>query len=153
MGGRASAVPGNIQSARERVPPVDLDLYHGSEGIASDRKPSRIRQGSSLRRGSSQRCSYNQVSSRNLEIFNSNKEKRMAKSKEIRNVTIVGTGVLGASWAAYYLCRGLDEIATDPAPNAEASLRKYVDEAWTLCSSAGLKLGASRDRRAFTTRM
>jgi len=45
MGGRASAVPGNLQSARERVPPVDLDLYHGSEGIASDRKPSRIRQG------------------------------------------------------------------------------------------------------------
>jgi len=55
----------------------------------------------------------------------------MAKSREIRNITIVGTGVIGASWAAYYLSRGLDVIATDPAPNAEANLRKYVDEAWT----------------------
>src|SRR5437016_7580863 len=77
----------------------------------------------------------------------------MAKNREIRNVAIVGTGVIGASWAAYYLSRGLDVIATDPAPNAEANLRKYVDEAWTLLSSAGLKLGASRDRLAFTTDM
>src|SRR5437870_11802226 len=77
----------------------------------------------------------------------------MAKNREIRNVAIVGTGVIGASWAAYYLSRGLDVIATDPAPNAEASLRKYVDEAWTLLSSMGLKPGASRDRLAFTTDM
>jgi len=77
----------------------------------------------------------------------------MAKNREIRNVAIVGTGVIGASWAAYYLSRGLDVIATDPAPNAEASLRKYVDEAWTLLSSTGLKPGASRDRLAFTTDM
>lgn len=77
----------------------------------------------------------------------------MAKNREIRNVAIVGTGVIGASWAAYYLSRGLDVIATDPAPNAEAGLRKYVDEAWTLLSSTGLKPGASRDRLAFTTNM
>jgi len=77
----------------------------------------------------------------------------MAKNKEIRNVAIVGTGVIGASWAAYYLSRGLDVIATDPAPNAEANLRKYVDEAWTLLASMGLKPGASRDRLAFTTEM
>ena len=77
----------------------------------------------------------------------------MAKNKEIRNVAIVGTGVIGASWAAYYLSRGLDVIATDPAPNAEANLRKYVDEAWTLLAKHGPKTGASRDRLAFTTEM
>jgi len=32
--------------------------------------------------------------------------------------------------AAQYLARGFDVVATDPAPNAEANLRKYVDEAW-----------------------
>ena len=43
----------------------------------------------------------------------------MAKNIEIQNIAIVGTGLIGASWAAYYLSRGLNVIATDPAPNAE----------------------------------
>ncbi len=37
----------------------------------------------------------------------------MPKNKEIRNVAIVGTGVIGASWAALYLARGLTVVATD----------------------------------------
>src|SRR3984957_8365139 len=77
----------------------------------------------------------------------------MAKNKEVQKIAIVGTGVIGASWAAYYLSRGLDVIATDPAPNAEANLRKYVDEAWPLLTSVGLQPGANRDRLAFTTDM
>ena len=77
----------------------------------------------------------------------------MAKNKQIQNIAIVGTGVIGASWAAYYLARGFDVIATDPAPDAEANLRKYVDEAWTLLADAGLTPGASRGRLAFTTDM
>jgi phosphoglycerate dehydrogenase-like enzyme len=48
----------------------------------------------------------------------------MKKIEEIHNIVIVGTGVIGASWAAYYLSRGFSVVATDPAPNAEASLRK-----------------------------
>ena len=69
---------------------------------------------------------------------------------QIRNVAIVGTGLIGASWAAQYLASGLDVIATDPAPNAEASLRKSVDEAWKLLTEIGLASGASRDRLTFT---
>jgi len=53
----------------------------------------------------------------------------VAKNDEIKNVAIVGTGVIGASWAAYYLSRGFNVIATDPAPNAEINLRNYVAEA------------------------
>ncbi len=77
----------------------------------------------------------------------------MAKSKEIRNVAIVGTGVIGASWAALYLARGLNVVATDPAPNAEVNLRKYVDEAWKDLTVIGLSPSASRDRLKFTTDM
>lgn len=77
----------------------------------------------------------------------------MAKSKEIRNVAIVGTGVIGASWAALYLARGLDVVATDPAPNAEANLRKYIDNAWKDLEVIGLSPGASRDRLKFTLDM
>jgi hypothetical protein len=29
-----------------------------------------------------------------------------------------------------YLARGFDVVATDPAPNAESSLRKLIEEAW-----------------------
>ncbi|MBV9929059.1 MAG: 3-hydroxyacyl-CoA dehydrogenase, partial [Acidobacteria bacterium] len=54
----------------------------------------------------------------------------MPFDKPIRRIAIVGTGVIGASWAALYLARGFDVVATDPAPNAEAHLRQYVDEAW-----------------------
>ena len=77
----------------------------------------------------------------------------MNYDKPIRCITIVGTGVIGASWAAYYLARGLDVVATDPAPGAEAKLRKYVDEAWSTLTAAGLASGASRERLRFTTDM
>src|SRR3954470_7171705 len=71
----------------------------------------------------------------------------------VRRIAIVGTGVIGASWAAYYLARGFDVVASDPAPNAEANLRKYIDEAWSELTTIGLSQGASRDRLSFTTNM
>src|ERR1700751_2492419 len=77
----------------------------------------------------------------------------MSFAKPIRRVAVVGTGVIGASWAAQYLARGLDVVATDPAPDAEANLRKYVDEAWEQVEEIGLSAGASRDRVTFTKDM
>jgi len=77
----------------------------------------------------------------------------MPKSKEIQNVAIVGAGVIGASWAALYLARGLNVVATDPAPNAEANLRRYIDGAWKDLRVIGLSPGASRDRLTFTLDM
>src|SRR5258706_21514 len=77
----------------------------------------------------------------------------MNYNKPIKRIAIVGTGVIGASWAAQYLARGFDVVATDPAPNAEANLRKYVDEAWPQLTAIGLSPGASRDRLSFSTNM
>jgi 3-hydroxyacyl-CoA dehydrogenase len=77
----------------------------------------------------------------------------MSFNKPVRRIAIVGTGVIGASWAAQYLARGFEVIATDPAPNAEANLRKYVEEAWPALTDIGLSPGASRDRLAFTSTM
>src|SRR5262247_1302507 len=73
----------------------------------------------------------------------------MSLNKPIRRIAIVGTGVIGASWAAQYLARGFDVVATDPAPNAEANLREYVDEAWPALTKIGLSPGAARDRLRF----
>jgi 3-hydroxyacyl-CoA dehydrogenase len=77
----------------------------------------------------------------------------MTVKKPVRRIAIVGTGVIGASWAAQYLARGFDVVATDPAPNAEANLRTYVDAAWPALTQIGLSAGASRDRLSFTADM
>jgi hypothetical protein len=74
----------------------------------------------------------------------------MSYNNQLNAIAVVGTGVIGASWAAEYLARGFDVVATDPAPNAEANLRKYVDEAWKDLTNIGLSKGASRDRLTFT---
>jgi 3-hydroxyacyl-CoA dehydrogenase len=74
----------------------------------------------------------------------------MSYNKPIKRIAIVGTGVIGASWATEYLARGFDVVATDPAPNAEANLRKYVDEAWNDLTKVGLSKDASKDRLTFT---
>jgi 3-hydroxyacyl-CoA dehydrogenase len=77
----------------------------------------------------------------------------MASDKPIGRIAIVGTGVIGASWAAEFLARGFDVIATDPAPNAEANLRKYIDAAWPALTTMGLAKKASRERLSFTADM
>src|SRR6185503_18971936 len=77
----------------------------------------------------------------------------MSYDKPIHRIAIVGTGVIGASWAAQYLARGFDVVATDPAPNAEENLHKYVDEAWEQLAAIGLSTGASRDRLSFNANM
>jgi 3-hydroxyacyl-CoA dehydrogenase len=69
--------------------------------------------------------------------------------RPIARVAVVGTGVIGASWAAYFLAQGLDVVATDPAPGAEERLRDYVGKAWPTLETMGLKPGASIDRLRF----
>ena len=77
----------------------------------------------------------------------------MTLNKPVRRIAIVGTGLIGGSWAAQYLARGFDVIATDPAPNAEANLRKYVDSAWPALTALGLSANASRERLSFSLEM
>lgn len=68
----------------------------------------------------------------------------------IKNITIIGTGVIGASWAALFLAKGLDVTATDIADGAEERLRAYIDNAWPMLTSLGLAPAADRKRLKFT---
>jgi 3-hydroxyacyl-CoA dehydrogenase len=77
----------------------------------------------------------------------------MAGNKPISRVAIIGTGVIGASWAAQFLAKGLDVVATDIAPNAEEALRHFVDAAWPALERLGLAEGASRSRLTFVADM
>ena len=73
----------------------------------------------------------------------------MSDSKPIQKVAIIGTGVIGASWAALFLAKGLDVVATDIAPGAEAALRHFVETAWPALTRLGLAPGASQARLTF----
>jgi 3-hydroxyacyl-CoA dehydrogenase len=74
----------------------------------------------------------------------------MTNAKPIRRIAIFGTGVIGASWTALFLAKGLHVVATDIAPNAEASLREFVDTAWPALKRLGLSPGASQTNLKFT---
>lgn len=68
----------------------------------------------------------------------------------VKRVAVVATGVIGASWAAYFLARGLDVEATDPAEGAEHRLRASVARHWSVLQEQGLlAAGASPERLRF----
>jgi 3-hydroxyacyl-CoA dehydrogenase len=74
----------------------------------------------------------------------------MSTNKPIHRIAIIGTGVIGASWTALFLAKGLEVIATDVAPDAEAALRQFVVAAWPALERLGLAPGASHSNLAFT---
>jgi carnitine 3-dehydrogenase len=55
-----------------------------------------------------------------------------------RTVACIGAGVIGGGWAAYFLARGFDVVAWDPAPDAEARLRRIVEAARPALNELGL---------------
>jgi 3-hydroxyacyl-CoA dehydrogenase len=74
----------------------------------------------------------------------------MTDTKPIRRIAIIGTGVIGASWTALFLAKGLQVVATDVAPNAETALRKFVETAWPALKRLGLSPGASQSNLKFS---
>jgi len=74
----------------------------------------------------------------------------MSTDRPFRRIAIIGTGVIGASWTALFLAKGLKVVATDVAPNAETALRKFVENAWPALKRLGLAAGASQSNLKFT---
>jgi carnitine 3-dehydrogenase len=72
---------------------------------------------------------------------------------EVTHVAVVGTGLIGARWAAFFLSRGLDVAATDPAPGAEERLRRDVEACWPLLTRVGLAPTASTSRLSFSVEL
>jgi 3-hydroxyacyl-CoA dehydrogenase len=70
-------------------------------------------------------------------------------TKPIRRVAIIGTGVIGASWTALFLAHGLEVVATDVAPDAEAALKRFVEAAWPAPKRLRLSPGASQSKLTF----
>lgn len=72
-------------------------------------------------------------------------------SSTVRQVAVIGTGVIGASWSALFLAHGLKVVATDVAPGAEAALRRFVDAAWPALRQLGVAPGDPQANLSFAT--
>src|SRR5260370_15851851 len=69
--------------------------------------------------------------------------------KPIRRIGVIGTGVMGASWTAFCLSKGLDVGATDSAADAEGSVRGFIEMGWAGLRRLGLAPNASQSRLTF----
>jgi 3-hydroxyacyl-CoA dehydrogenase len=67
----------------------------------------------------------------------------------VRTIAIVGAGIVGASWAAYFLARGFTVRATDTRADGEAFVRDYIAKAWPTLERFGLAPGADKKRWSF----
>ncbi len=67
----------------------------------------------------------------------------------IQRVAVIGTGVIGASWASNFLAHGVEVTAHDPAPGAEARLHATVAAQWPAMQAMGLAPGADPARLQF----
>ena len=67
-----------------------------------------------------------------------------------KRIAVIGAGTIGASWAAYFLARGFEVSAYDPAPNGEDFARRFIDNAWpTLEKLKAVQPGADRKGLSF----
>ena len=55
----------------------------------------------------------------------------------IRRVAVIGAGTIGASWAAYFLAKGLDVTVSDPQPAARDLTARMIETAWPILRETG----------------
>lgn len=73
----------------------------------------------------------------------------MTQPTEVTRAAVLGAGTIGASWAAWFLARGMMVTVWDPRPEAEAYVRRYVAEAWPAMQRIGMVPGAAPDTWRF----
>ncbi len=55
-----------------------------------------------------------------------------------KHIGLIGTGSVGCGWAAIYIARGYDVLASDPSPDAEKRARAFITESWDALRRLGL---------------
>jgi carnitine 3-dehydrogenase len=71
-------------------------------------------------------------------------------SDQVKHVTSIGAGPIGAGWAAHFLARGYDVTAYLHDRNEEDKFMSVVNTAWPCLIDLGLANGASMDRLTIT---
>ena len=59
-------------------------------------------------------------------------------SERYSKVTVIGAGVIGASWTAVFLAHGLTVIVNDPRDDVEAVVNDYIGKASPTLKALGL---------------
>jgi 3-hydroxyacyl-CoA dehydrogenase len=73
----------------------------------------------------------------------------MTDPTQVKHAAVLGAGTIGASWAAWFLSRGIEVRVWDPRPEAEAYVRRYVADAWPAMARLGMVATASADAWRF----
>src|SRR5712672_3244129 len=56
------------------------------------------------------------------------------------NITVIGAGVIGASWTALFLANGLKVTVNDPRPDLEESTLKSIEEITPSLKALGYEI-------------
>lgn len=75
----------------------------------------------------------------------------MTQPTDVKRVAVLGAGTIGASWAGWFLSRGMTVDVWDPRPEAADYVRRYVAEAWPAMSRLGMAADASPNAWHFHT--
>lgn len=67
----------------------------------------------------------------------------MMSVTDVKTVGIVGSGSIGAGWAAHFLAQGLRVIAVDPGEGAEARMRRKIEHSWKMLEKKGISAGST----------
>jgi 3-hydroxyacyl-CoA dehydrogenase len=60
-----------------------------------------------------------------------------------KHAAVLGAGTIGASWAAFFLARGIEVTLWDPAPGARDMVCRYIETAWPALQKINMVQGAS----------
>ena len=71
--------------------------------------------------------------------------------RQVQHTAILGSGVIGASWAALFLAAGRSVCVYDPDPAAEANVRDYVTRAWPTLEALDLTARGNPDQVTFAS--
>lgn len=68
---------------------------------------------------------------------------------EIKTVAVVATGVIGSSFIALFLARGLRVLVVSTSADAETKVKSYLERVWPTLDPAILVSGASVENCVF----
>ena len=68
---------------------------------------------------------------------------------KFEQASVIGAGVIGASWSALFLAAGLQVDVYEPAKNGEAKVRAYIENAWPTLEKLGLTQNGNPDAIVF----
>ena len=66
--------------------------------------------------------------------------------EDVRRVAVIGTGLVGSSWTAYFLSQGIEVVAADPAPGAKERVAAFIRRVWPALGDLGMAPDADPDR-------